>query len=81
MPKTIKLEPHLGPEGLENRCRVRPGIRSLGATLPDHLPVLGQGETTAEVNVELTTGCSRGRILRLDPPLNNRPRPRGFGVV
>src|SRR5947209_3550300 len=61
MPKTIKLEPHLGSEGLENRYR-----QARDPVARSHYQIvwlISEGKTTSEV-MEVT-GYSRGWIQQL----------------
>ncbi len=61
MPKTIKLEPHLGSEELENRyCKARDPVARSHYQI---LWLIGEGKTTSEV-MEVT-GYSRGWIHQL----------------
>jgi len=61
MPKTMKLEPHLGSKALENLYR-----KARDPVARSHYQIvrlIGEGKTTAEV-MEVT-GYSRGRIQQL----------------
>jgi transposase len=74
MPKTIKLEPHLGSEELENRYR-----KAHDPVERSHYQILwliGQGKTTTEV-MEFT-GYSRGWIQQLARRYN-ADGPRALG--
>ena len=74
MPKTIKLEPHLGSKELEDRYR-----KARDPVLRSHYQILwliGQGKTTTQV-MEVT-GYSRGWIQQLARRYN-ASGPRALG--